>query len=467
MFNSYRRAGTGIVFVECRDEAALLSALRRESNGRKISVHYAIDGPVLPVNEHGALDKRGMDPDVKPGLASALAWASDQDGNKILVVFDLAYQINNPGIWRRLISALSPLRAPRKTGNPLVICASPQWSFSADNPLRGLLPVLQQPVSTREELRAMLRSAFQQQRPADEEPVLDAIAGLTRSTAEQVCAESVAFNELVWVPAHLRSARKAALRDGGLELRAPVTAMGGLANLQEFFRAELIPWAHDRQLAPRRLLFGGVPGVGKSYAAAGLAGLIGCECVELSPERCKAGIVGQSGANFRRALRTIDALAVDAPLVVLIDELDKLATEGLDGGASSGIFSELLGWLDRRDSLAIVVGTLNRVDKINAALESRFPSRWVFDLPSAEERREIALIHLQAMGAADPVQAAELVAHETEGFSARELATELIPTILRRSNRNPNGDCVRQAARYAQDSQNYGWRIEVVFSFRF
>jgi SpoVK/Ycf46/Vps4 family AAA+-type ATPase len=277
--------------------------------------------------------------------------------------------------------------------------------------------------------------------------VLDALAGLTAAAAEQVAAESVIANNFAWIPDHLRTARKAALRDGGLEIRPAVTSMGGLANLQEFFRTELIPWAHDKQLAPRRLLFGGVPGVGKSFAAAGLAGLLGCECVELSPERCKAGIVGASGANFRRALRTIDALAADAPLVVLIDEVDKLATEGLDGGASSGIFSELLGWLDRRDSLAITVATLNRVDKVNAALESRFPCRWVFDLPCAVERREIAEIHLRALGCADPVGAAELVTHETEGFSARELATELIPTILRRSNRAPNGDIVRQAAR--------------------
>jgi hypothetical protein len=447
MFSSHRRAGTGIVFVETRDEAALLVALRRESNGRPICVHYATDGPTLPVTAQGNIDPSGSMTDVKPGLANALSWATEKEGGRILVVFDLSGPINNPGIWRRLIAALPALRVPKDGAPSLVICASPSWSFSADNPLRGLLPVQQQPIATRDEIRAVLAATSGAPKLDDYGPVLDALAGLTTASAEQVAAESLVANGMQWIPAHLRTARKAALKEGGLEIRPAVTSMGGLGNLQEFFRTELIPWAHDRQLAPRRLLFGGVPGVGKSYAAAGLAGLIGCECVELSPERCKAGIVGQSGANFRRALRTIDALSADAPLVVLIDEVDKLATEGLDGGASAGLFSELLGWLDQRDSLAITIATLNRVDKINAALESRFPCRWAFDLPCAAERREISEIHLRALGAADPVQAAELVTHETEGFSARELATELIPTILRRSNRRPDGDCVRAAAR--------------------
>jgi hypothetical protein len=447
MFSSYRRAGTGIVFCECRDEAALLVALRRESNGRPISVHYATDGPILPVNQQGVIDTRIGDSAVKPGLANALAWATDRAGDRILVIFDLGGPVNNPGIWRRLISALPALRSSADGKNPLVICASPSWQLSADNPLRGLLPILSQPVATRDEIRAVLRATSGAPALGDDAPVLDALAGLTCAAAEQVAAESVVANEFRWVPGHLRAARKAALKDGGLEIRPAVQAMGGLANLQDFFRAELLPWAHDRQLAPRRLLFGGVPGVGKSFAAAGLAGAIGCECVELSPERCKAGIVGQSGANFRRALRTIDALAADAPLVVLIDEIDLIATDGLDGGASAGLFQELCGWLDNRDSLAVVCATLNRVDKLNARLDSRFPSRWIFDLPCAAERREIAEIHLRALGAADPVGAAELVTRESEGFSARELATELIPTILRRSNRAPDGDVVRQAAR--------------------
>jgi SpoVK/Ycf46/Vps4 family AAA+-type ATPase len=316
-----------------------------------------------------------------------------------------------------------------------------------DNPLRGLLPILQQPVATREEIRAVLRATSGAPALQDYSLVLDALAGLTCAAAEQVAAESIIASDFAWVPSHLRAASKAALRDGGLEIRPTVQSMGGLANLQEYFAAELIPFAHDSELGDRRLLFAGIQGTGKSYGAAALAGKIGCECAELSPERCKAGIVGASGANFRRALRTIDALAKDAPIVVLIDEIDLLATDGLDGGASSGMFSELCGWLDNSDSLAIVVATLNRADKLSARLDSRFPSKWSFDLPCAEERREIAEIHLTRLSAANPTHAANLVAHETEGFSSREIATKLIPTILRRSNRAPDGDIVRQAAR--------------------
>lgn len=447
MFSSHRRAATGIVFVETRDEAALLSALRRESNGRQIAVHYATDGPTLAVNAQGIIDARGSGADVKPGLGAALAWATDKQGDRILVIFDLSGPVNNPGIWRRLISSLPILRNVNGEKPPLVICASPQWSFSVDNPLRGLLPILQQPIATRAEIAALLGNVTGAPALDADGKVLDALAGLTCAAAEQVSAESLIANNLSWAPDHLRSARRAALRDGGLEVRPAVQTMGGLANLQEFIQDELIPNAHHPHWAARRLLFGGINGTGKSYGATGLAGAIGCECVELSPERLKAGIVGASGQNLRRALRTIDALGKDAPIVVLIDEVDKLAADGLDGGASSGMFAELCAWLDKDDSMAIVVATLNRLDKINSALDSRFPTKWFFELPCAVERREIAEIHLRRMGAVDPVGASELVTHETEGFSARELSTELIPTILRRSRGNPNGDIVRAAAR--------------------
>lgn len=447
MFGSHRRAGTGIVFIESRDEAQLLRDVRAESNGRFVAIHYAPSGATYLVNARGMVESEAIAPAGNGALGKALAWASDKQGDRLLIIADAAPVINNAGIWRQLLDALPRLRNAQ-TGKPaLVICAAPIWQLDPGNPLRGLVPMLTQALPTRAALADTL-SRITGAPPIDETGhVLDSLAGLSAAVAEQTAAESLVANSLQWIPAHLANARRAALKDAGLLIRPSITEMGGLEPFRQWVASDVGPWARDRQIGVRRIMCAGVNGTGKSYSAQYLAGALGVDCVLASVERWKAGIVGASVANMRRGLSAIDALSKDAPLVVLIDEADKMATEGMDGGTSSGMYAELLAWLDQRDSLALVMVTLNRIDKIDAALDSRFAERWFFDLPSPAERAAIARIHLAAMGAEEVEYTAAGIAEVTEGFSAREIATQLVPTILRQSSRRPNADDVIRAAR--------------------
>ena len=96
------------------------------------------------------------------------------------------------------------------------------------------------------------------------------------------------------------------------------------------------------------------------------------------------------------------------------------ATEAADivvyGGTSSGMFAELLTWLEESRSQAIVLGTLNCLDKLDAALESRFQARFFVDLPVHSERLEVAGMYLGEFG-------------DTFGPGKHTLTTDNIPVL--------------------------------------
>ena len=192
---------------------------------------------------------------------------------------------------------------------------------------------------------------------------------------------------------------------------------------------EIIPWKDDVSLAVRRVMCAGLPGTGKSYFAQYLGARLGCESVELSIPRLKAGIVGASETNLRCALETANALAESAPLVLVLDEVEKLGTEGLDGGTSSGMFYMLCQFLQNDDSKIIAVACLNRLEKLATEMLDRFAAQFFFDLPCPADREAVSLIHLSRFGEKHPAETAKQISESTEWYSSRELAEKLIPSL--------------------------------------
>jgi len=436
---SHFRAGSGALLVETREESRLLRQLLADLP--EIADVCTIAAPSGPVRDArtGRVEKD------TGGLQAGYAWASEAPG-RVLVAYDWHMLCNNAGHWRALAEALPRLRSPRgsKKGDPasLVVYCAPHWDLQPQNPLRGLLPVLQFDLPDRESLRAAAEALRPLPAGPEADQIVDALCGLSADAAEQASAEVLARCDR-WDASALRDARRQMLRDGGLELWPTVSELGGLAGLQTYADSEILPWIRDPQLSVRRILCAGVPGVGKSYCARWLAHKLSCECARLSIPALKAGIVGASEANLRRALRTLDALGKYSPLVVVLDEVDTIAREGLDGGTSSGMFAELLTWLQESTSQTVVVATLNRLDKLDAALESRFQARFFFDLPCARERIGVAKIHYRRLGCQEPDRAAESTGQLTEGFSSRELAEHVCPSVCRLSRRNPDTDLIR------------------------
>jgi SpoVK/Ycf46/Vps4 family AAA+-type ATPase len=99
-------------------------------------------------------------------------------------------------------------------------------------------------------------------------------------------------------------------------------------------------------------------------------------------------LVGQSEANLRQALRTVDAMA---PAVCMVDELEK-ALAGVggqgDSGVSTRLFGTLLTYLSDHDSDVFFVATSNDISRLppELARAERFDGVFFLDLPSRAEK---------------------------------------------------------------------------------
>ena len=446
MLLSHLLAGTGAIAIETREETRCMTEALQELRGRytEAAVIVAPNGQThslrLVAKDGREVLIKDKEPLIRPaqgqlGLQAALSWAAAGPG-RVLFVLDWHVLANAPGHWRLVIEAIPGLRQPTgcSIDDPASLCVfvAPSITLEPHNPLRGQLPILAFDPPSREALRAVANGIAELPANGDGEAVVDALCGLSADTAEQVCAETIARGD-GWDAESLRTARRQAIKEGGLELWQAAANFGGLGRFQGFVQYELVPWLRHPKLAIKRILMAGVPGVGKSYCARWLAHRLGCECARISVPSLKAGVVGASEANLRRCLRTIDAMAKHSPLVVVVDEIDTIARDGLDGGTSSGMFAELLTWLQESKSQAIVLGTLNNLDKLDAALESRFSSRFFVDLPTLSERREVAGIYLGDVGCTNASHAAGRIAEMTDGYSSRELAETIVPDVARLS----------------------------------
>ena len=100
-----------------------------------------------------------------------------------------------------------------------------------------------------------------------------------------------------------------------------------------------------QKVRPRGLLLLGVPGTGKSCFAKALGQETGRPTLILDIGALLGGLVGQTEANIRQALRIADAMA---PCVLMVDEIEK-ALSGVgssgDSGVSTRLFGTMLTWL--------------------------------------------------------------------------------------------------------------------------
>jgi hypothetical protein len=440
---SHFSAGTGALAVETREESrALREIIADLPTGTVIATIAAPSGALKD-----ARTGRNIDNTERNGLPAAYSWAQSAPA-RVVIVYDFHVLINNPGHWRMLIESLPGLRSPKgaRQTDPasLVIFVGPTFELTPQNPLRGALPIL--PFSPPDRAAIARTAESLHAIPTDiRENVIDSLCGLPADAAEQCAAEVLARGQ-GWNVAALQSAKTRELKSAGLEIWEPEPELGGLAGLRDYCETRVFPWRNDPQLSVRRILCAGLPGTGKSYSARWIASRLGTKAARLSIPALKAGIVGASEGNLRRALRVIDSMSAESPLVVVLDEIDTIARDGLDGGTSSGMFAELLTWLQESKSQAIVLATLNRLDKLDAALESRFQARFFVDLPTHAERRAVAAIHLRRLRCESADDAAKAVADNTEGFSSREIAESLIPDLAALTNRKPDATTTARLA---------------------
>lgn len=143
---------------------------------------------------------------------------------------------------------------------------------------------------------------------------------------------------------------------------------------------------------PRGVLLVGPPGTGKSMVVRLMAARL--ELPLVSMRNIHEQWVGASERNLERVLMIIDELA---PVVVWIDEIDQFiggernAGPSADGGTSERLLGRLMEFMgDHSARRGIVwVGTSNRPDLLDPAIEDRFPLTIPLIHPSVEEIADV------------------------------------------------------------------------------
>lgn len=183
----------------------------------------------------------------------------------------------------------------------------------------------------------------------------------------------------------------------------PMTDVGGFNPLKG--------WLAERQWAfgdeakalnvdtPKGMALLGPPGTGKTWIAKATADALKFPCIQFNVDAVFNKYVGDSEANMRSALQTIEAMA---PCVLFIDEIDKVFssmaggnTAG-DSGVTSKVFGKLLSWMQDNNKDIFVIVTANRIQNIPSEFlrKGRLDEIWCVNFPTAKEREEILQIHL-------------------------------------------------------------------------
>jgi len=239
----------------------------------------------------------------------------------------------------------------------------------------------------------------------DLDPVLDAAAGLTRLEAENAVSLSLVREGRV-TPETIWSLKTQALkRSGLLTLQRGEESfgdLGGLNPLKRFCTQALRPRPDKSTVRPRGIMLLGVPGTGKSAFAKALGREVSRPTLVMDVGSLMGSLVGQTEANVRQALRTVDAMA---PCILFIDEIEKAlagasSSGTTDSGVSARLFGSLLTWLSDHDSDVFVICTSNDVRKLPPEFTraERFDAVVFLDLPSTAEKQAIWKLYLDRYG---------------------------------------------------------------------
>jgi ATP-dependent 26S proteasome regulatory subunit len=353
---------------------------------------------------------------------------------------------SNDLLQQRLRDAANELG--RRTG--AIVITGTDISFPES--LKQVMAVMPLPAPSTAELRAlMMRIARDVGRrtpvtidltPPEEQRLLGALRGLTLLEAGKVLTRAMVEDHRLTAGdiVHALEAKKQIVeREGVLEYypveesSAEVADMAGLKDWLRKRRSILTDPARAAAFGltfPRGVLLIGVPGCGKSLCARTVATEWQLPLLRMDTGSLYNKFVGETESNFRRAMRTAEAVA---PCVLFIDELEKAFASGggEDGGLSLRVLGTFLTWLQDRTADVFVVATANDVSKLPPEFlrKGRFDETFFVDLPDAETRIEILRIHLRRRSQQPDSFELPLVATATRGFSGAEIEQVVVSAL--------------------------------------
>ena len=187
-------------------------------------------------------------------------------------------------------------------------------------------------------------------------------------------------------------------------------------------------WHAQGVAIPRSLLMVGPSGVGKTQIARTLANESGLTFLAATTADVKANFLGQSG---NRVKQLFERARTNSPAILFLDELDIIAPDRAVMGGGDPLTDEIVGQLLQeiegvraQDSQVFLLAATNHLERIDAAVRSRFQERMVVPLPDRDARIRLLTVMLACKKLDFPAQdGAVLLADLTEGWnwSGRDL----------------------------------------------
>lgn len=150
---------------------------------------------------------------------------------------------------------------------------------------------------------------------------------------------------------------------------------------------------------PKGILFKGVPGTGKTYAARCIAGDVDCYFMTCTASSLQGMYIGSGAENIRNVFEGAKTLrkASGKGVIIFFDELDSLGSRASHNGSASGeedrtlnqLLAELSGFEDVEGIM--VLGATNYPERIDDALmrSGRFSRQITIEIPEEDERRSL------------------------------------------------------------------------------
>jgi SpoVK/Ycf46/Vps4 family AAA+-type ATPase len=228
-------------------------------------------------------------------------------------------------------------------------------------------------------------------------------------------------------------------KSGTLEFvrtRVSLEDIGGLENLKEWLKTRALafsPKAKEFGLdMPKGVLLMGISGCGKSLCAKAVATAWGLPLLRLDLNQVYSGTFGSPEESFRRAIKTVEAVA---PCVLWIDEIEAGITrsgEKTGDSPASRIFGYFLTWMQEKEQMVFIAATANQIDLLPPEIlrKGRFDEIFFVPLPSKNDRKEIFRIHLRSRGKNPDLFDLDSLAKNTEGLSGAEIEQAVVSALF-------------------------------------
>lgn len=373
----------------------------------------------------------------------------DGDEKTIFVFRDLHAFFQSP----RLIRLLRDIARDFKQGKKTLILISPTNQIPPE--LDRDIVLIEFKLPDRDMIAGIFDTIYEQNKVVIEkdgskvdederERIIQAALGLTTNEAENAIAKAIVDRSQMDkedrppISKMVMKEKAQAVKKTGIleyfEAAEKVSDIGGLENLKLWFSIRKKAFSKKaREFGlpmPRGILLVGLPGCGKSLSAKAASNALGVPLIKFDIGRVFGGLVGQSEANMRLAIQTIEAIG---NCVVWVDEMEKaFAGAGGSGNSDSGVtqrvFGNFITWMQEKKSPSFIVATVNRIQSLPPELlrKGRFDEIFFVGLPGKGEREEILKIHIERKGRDVKNFELEDLINDSQGFSGAELEEAIV-----------------------------------------